>query len=56
MQRRDLVYFNGSLQIHICTNTEQTVCYILVHDVYNDVLTMRYFTDIDTAMSWINTI
>ena len=56
MQRRDLVYFDGSLQIHICTNPEQTVCYILVHDVYNDVLTMRYFTDVAAAMSWINNI
>jgi hypothetical protein len=56
MQSRDLVYFNGSLQIHICTNREQTVCYILVHDVLNDLLTMRYFTDVESAMSWINSI
>jgi hypothetical protein len=56
MQSQDLVFNNGTLQIHVSTNSEQSVCYIYVHDVLNDVLTMRYFTDIDAALGWINTL
>jgi hypothetical protein len=56
MQSQDLVFYNGTLQIHVSTNREQSVCYIYVHDVLNDILTMRYFTDIDTALDWIDTL
>jgi hypothetical protein len=56
MQSQDLVFNNGTLQIHVCTNSEQTVCYIYVHDVLNDCLTMRYFVDIETALGWIDTL
>ena len=56
MQSQDLVFNNGTLQIHVCTNQEQTVCYIYVHDVLNDILTMRYFTDINAALGWIDTL
>jgi hypothetical protein len=56
MKSRDLVYYNGSVQIHISINSEFNICYIYVHDVFNEKLTMRYFTDISEALSWIDTL
>jgi hypothetical protein len=56
MQTQDLVYFDGALQVHLSMNLMQNICYIYVYDVYNEKLTMRYFTDIEAALSWIQSI
>jgi hypothetical protein len=56
MQQRDFTAANGWAQIHLSINHNASVCYIYVNDIYNDRLTMRFFTDMHTALSWINGI
>ena len=56
MQQRDFYAANGWVQIHLCVNPTGDTCYIYVNDIYNQKLTMRFFTDMTEAMSWINGI
>ena len=36
--------------------SDKGVCYIIVHDVYDVEVTMRYFTDINKALRFINNL
>jgi len=56
MQQRDFHAANGWVQIHLSINNTADACYIYVNDIYNQRLTMRFFTDMTEAMTWINNI
>ena len=56
MQTQDLVFYDGAVQIHISMYNELNICYIFVHDVFNEQLTMRYFDDINEARCWIDSL
>ena len=40
------------IHIHLSVYDEHT-CYIIVNDIYADSLTMRYFTDMQSAVNFI---
>jgi hypothetical protein len=54
MQQRDFFAANGSVHIHLCVNNTADTCYIFVNDIYNERLTMRYFTSMTDAMNFID--
>ena len=54
MQQRDFFAANGSVHIHLCVNNTADTCYIFVNDIYNNRLTMRYFVNVEDAMTWID--
>ena len=54
MQQRDFVSADGHLQIHLSVNNTSSVCYIFVNNIYYKRLTMRYFTNVEDAMTWID--
>ena len=54
MQTRNFMAANGSVQIHLSVNDTASVCYIFVNDIYNERLTMRYFTNMADAMNFID--
>ena len=56
MQQRDFFAANGSVQIHLSVNNTGTACYIFVNDIYNERLTMRFFTNMIDAMLWIDAL
>ena len=56
MQQRDFVSIDGHFQIHLSVNDDANVCYIFVNNIYNKRLTMRYFTNVQDAMSWIDSL
>lgn len=56
MFSRDMSFFNGSIQIHISADEEYSSCYIYVHDVYSNILTLRYFSNVGEAMKWIDAL
>ena len=53
MQTRNFIAANGSVQIHLSVNDTGSVCYIFVNDIYNERLTMRYFTSMEDALQFI---
>jgi hypothetical protein len=56
MQQRDFFAANGWAHIHLSVNHNASVCYIFVNDIYNKRLTMRYFTNMDDALNFIENI
>ncbi len=46
---------NNGLQIHLSMLSPKQ-CYILVHDIYTQTLTMKFFTDQESAISFIRSI
>jgi hypothetical protein len=55
MQTHDFSAANNSLQIHLSVSDHDT-CYIFVNDIYNDRLTMRYFSTMAAALTFIKNI
>ena len=55
MQTHDFSAANNSLQIHLSLSHHNT-CYIFVNDIYNDRLTMRYFSTMESALIFIKSI
>ncbi len=55
MQTHDFSTANNSLQIHISVS-EYNTCYIFVNDIYNDRLTMRYFSSMESALTFIHNL
>lgn len=53
MQTRNFIAANGSVQIHLSVNDTGSMCYIVVNDIYNERLTMRYFTSMEDALQFI---
>ncbi len=43
------------IHIHLSMSNYST-CYIFVNDIYADFLTMRYFTDMESAIEFINSL
>jgi 3-deoxy-D-arabino-heptulosonate 7-phosphate (DAHP) synthase class II len=43
------------IHIHLSMSNYNT-CYIFVNDIYDNQLTMRYFTDMDSAVEFINNL
>ncbi len=41
------------IQIHLSMSKENT-CYIYVNDIYNNQLTMKFFTDMESAIEFIH--
>ncbi len=56
MQQRDFFAANGWAHIHLSVNHNASVCYIFVNDIYNERLTMRYFTNMADALNFIENI
>ena len=56
MQQRDFYAANGWIHIHLSVNDTADGCYIFVNNIYNERLTMRYFTNMTVAMDWINSM
>jgi hypothetical protein len=56
MQQRNFIAANGWVQIHLSVNNTADTCYIYVNDIYNQQLTMRFFTDMAEAVTWINSL
>ncbi len=56
MQQRDFFAANGWAHIHLSVNHDASVCYIFVNDIYNERLTMRYFTNMEDALNFIENI
>jgi hypothetical protein len=54
MQTRDFLVANGYMHIHLSVNDTADACYIFVNDIYDEKLTMRYFTDMGSALAWID--
>ncbi len=54
MQTRDFIVANGYMHIHLSVNDTADACYIFVNDIYDEKLTMRYFTDMESALAWID--
>ena len=54
MQTRDFIVANGYMHIHLSVNDTADACYIFVNDIYDEKLTMRYFTDMASALAWID--
>jgi hypothetical protein len=42
------------LKFHLCYT--QGVCYIMVYDMYDMSLEMKYFTNVNNALRWINSM
>ena len=55
MYTYDFSAANNSLQIHLSVSDHDT-CYIFVNDIYNDRLTMRYFSTMAAALTFIKNI
>ena len=51
-QTQDFISSSGHLQVHLSLS-EYNTSYIFVNDIFNDRLIMRYFSDHDSAVSWI---
>jgi hypothetical protein len=56
MYTKDFTFLAGACQVHLSVNSDQSACYIYVNDIYNERLTMRFFTDMDSAIAWINSL
>ena len=41
------------IQIHL-SMTKNNTCYIYVNDIYNNQLTMKFFTDMESAIEFIH--
>jgi hypothetical protein len=41
------------IQIHLSMSKDNT-CYIFVNDIYNNTLTMKFFTDMESAIEFIH--
>ena len=41
------------IQIHL-SMTNKNTCYIYVNDIYNNQLTMKFFTDMESAIEFIH--
>ena len=54
MYTNDWLTPNG-IHIHLSMSNYNT-CYIFVNDIYDNRLTMRYFTDMASALEFINTL
>ena len=53
MHTYDTFTKNG-IHVHLSVSNYNT-CYIFVNDIYDNRLTMRYFTDMNSAIAFINT-
>ncbi len=53
MQQRDFLSIDGHFHIHLSVNDDANVCYIFVNNIYNKRLTMRYFTNMEDALKFI---
>jgi hypothetical protein len=53
MQTQDFISTSGHLQVHLSLSNYNT-SYIVINDIFNDRLIMRYFNDHETAVNWIN--
>jgi hypothetical protein len=47
---------NSGLHIHLSMNTEESTCYIFSRDIYNHVLTMKFFTNVSDALDFIQSL
>ena len=54
MHTYDAITLNG-LQIHLSMSNDNTG-YILVHDLVDFKLTMRFFTDVNSALEFIQSL
>ena len=54
MHTYDAITKDGLL-IHLSMATS-TQCYILVHDIYTHAITMKFFTDQQTALNFIRAL
>jgi hypothetical protein len=55
MQTQDFISTSGHLQVHLSLSDYNT-SYIFINDIFNDRLIMRYFSDHETAVNWINNL
>ena len=46
---------NSGLHIHLSMSTDNT-CYIFSRDIYNHVLTMKFFTNVNDALDFIQSL
>ena len=43
------------IQIHLSMSNDNT-CYIYINDIYNNTLTMKFFTDMESAIEFIHSL
>ena len=43
----------GGLHVHLSMSENNATCYIFVNDIYANTLTMRFFTDMESAVEFI---
>jgi hypothetical protein len=54
MQSYDIVTEVG-LHFHVSLS-KQGICYIMIKDLHSDYFDLRYFTNLDTALDYINNL